>query len=242
MKNPTASIIIIGNEILSGRTLDTNTQEIAIELGKIGVDLIETRTIADDKKMIVETIRELNQKYDYIFTTGGIGPTHDDITAESIAEAFNLSYKRNDEVYEIIKESYKKLGKEMNKGREKMSYMPESSRLLVNDVTAVPGFTVNNLFAFAGIPKIMKSMLKSAIPFLNKGKIVKSKSVELMIAESTIAQKFYDLQKKYPNVEMGSYPFTKNNQHGTCLVMKSSDYDNLEKSFSELQIIIDEIL
>lgn len=233
--NPTAAIIIIGNEILSGQTLDINTQHIALTLGELGIVLIETRTIADDQEMIVKTIRELSPKYDYIFTTGGIGPTHDDITAESIAGAFDLKYVRNEEIYSILQKHYANLGEELNPSREKMAFVPESSGLLHNDATTVPGFYVKNVFSFAGIPNIMHAMLKAAIPLLKKGKAVKSKSMEVMIGESKFADRFQDLQKKYPNVDMGSYPFTKDDKHGAKLVLRSLDYDALEKSFEELK-------
>ena len=242
--NPTASIIIIGNEILSGRTLDINTQEIALTLGELGITLVETRTIADDKEMIINTIRELSSKYNYVFTTGGIGPTHDDITASSVAEAFNLQYVRSDEIYNIIKKHYDSLGEKLNPSREKMAYIPESSKLLYNDATMVPGFVTKNVFSMAGIPNIMKSMLKSAIPMLKKGTIVKSRSIEVKIGESKIAERFEALQFKYKNVDMGSYPFTKDGIHGTNLVLRSTDYIALDNSFNELKnlLILDNML
>jgi molybdenum cofactor synthesis domain-containing protein len=236
--NKRAAIIIIGNEILSGQTLDINTQHIALELGKIGVILVETRTIADDREMIINTVRELSGKYDYVFTSGGIGPTHDDITAESIAAAFNLAYSRNEEIYNILKKHYDALGEKLNPAREKMAYIPESAGLLYNDATVVPGFFTKNVFSFAGIPNIMQSMLESAIPMLQKGKMVKSKSLEIMVGESKIADRFRELQEKYKNVDMGSYPFTKEGQHATKLVLRSLDYDKLEAAFDELKGMI----
>jgi molybdenum cofactor synthesis domain-containing protein len=238
MSNPTAAAIIIGNEILSGRTLDINTQEIALALGEIGVLLIETRTIADDRPMIIDTVRELSSKYDYIFTTGGIGPTHDDITAEAMAAAFNVSYIKNVEIYNILENYYHQKGEKLNSAREKMAYIPESSKLLYNDATAVPGFVINNVFVMAGIPHIMKAMLKSAIPMLKKGRVVQSKTLDVMMAESKIAIPLEELQNKYRQVDMGSYPFTKDGQHGTALVLRSSDYDLLSKAFGELEAII----
>jgi molybdenum cofactor synthesis domain-containing protein len=238
MSNPTAAIIIIGNEILSGRTLDINTQEIALRLGEIGVSLVETRTIADDRTMIIDTVRELSSKYDYIFTIGGIGPTHDDITAEAMATAFNVSYVRSDEIYNILKNYYDKMGEKLNSAREKMAYIPESSKLLHNDATMVPGFVINNVFVMAGIPNIMKAMLKSAIPMLKKGTVIQSKTLEVMLGESKIAISFEELQNKYKEVEMGSYPFTRNGNHGTALVLRSSNYYSLDKAFAELEIVI----
>ncbi|MDP5021301.1 MAG: competence/damage-inducible protein A [Rickettsiaceae bacterium] len=238
MSNHRAAVIIIGNEILSGRTLDINTQEIALRLGEVGVSLVETRTIADDRTMIIDTVRELSSKYDYIFTTGGIGPTHDDITAEAIAAAFNVGYTRSDEIYNILKNHYDKIGEKLNSAREKMAYIPESSKLLHNDATMVPGFVTNNVFVMAGIPNIMKSMLKSAIPMLKKGAIIQSKTLEVMLGESKIAISFEELQNKYKEVEMGSYPFTRNGNHGTALVLRSANYESLDNAFAELEIVI----
>ena len=238
MSNHRAAVIIIGNEILSGRTLDINTQEIALRLGEVGVSLVETRTIADDRTMIIDTVRELSSKYDYIFTTGGIGPTHDDITAEAIAAAFNVGYTRSDEIYNILKNHYDKIGEKLNSAREKMAYIPESSKLLHNDATMVPGFVISNVFVMAGIPNIMKSMLKSAIPMLKKGAIIQSKTLEVMLGESKIAISFEELQNTYKDVEMGSYPFTRNGNHGTALVLRSANYESLDNAFAELEIVI----
>ena len=235
MSNPTAAAVIIGNEILSGRTLDINTQEIALRLGEVGITLVEVRIIADDQEMIVNTIQELSNKYTYVFTTGGIGPTHDDITAASIAAAFNLPYIRSEEIFNIIKKHYDNLGEELNPSREKMAYIPESSKLLYNDATMIPGFVIKNVFSMAGIPDIMKAMLKSALPMLKKGMVVKSRAIEVMIGESKIADRFEALQREYKNVDMGSYPFTKNGIHGTTLVLRSSDYDALDAAFGKLK-------
>jgi molybdenum cofactor synthesis domain-containing protein len=242
MNNPIASILIIGNEILSGRTLDLNTQEIALTLQKKGIIIGEARTIADNKEAIIKHVRELSEKYDYVFTTGGIGPTHDDITAESIAAAFNLHYSRNEEIYQIIKDYYKSIGEEINPAREKMAYIPEGSDFIFNKATAIPGFITRNVYTMAGIPSIMKAMLESSLPKLKSGNIIKSKSLEIMIGESKIADQFADLQKKYPKIDMGSYPSTKDGQHITSLVLRSSNYQELEAAYSELKKICSKIL
>lgn len=242
MSNPTASIIIIGNEILSGRTLDVNTQEIALMLGKKGIIVAETRTIPDIKEMIIKHVRELSAKYDYVFTTGGIGPTHDDITAESIAAAFNLPYSRNEEIYQILKEHYNSIGEKLNPAREKMAYTPEGAELIFNNATRIPGFITRNVYVMAGIPEIMKAMLESALPKLKNGNIVESRTIDVMLGESKIADQFSELQKKYPTVDMGSYPFTKDGKHGASLVLRSSDYPNLNIAYTELQKICDDAL
>ncbi len=241
MSNPTVAVVIIGNEVLSGRTLDINTQEIAKALRGLGINLIESRTIADDKDMIVSTVRELNTKYDYIFTTGGIGPTHDDITAESIAAAFKLPYTKNQEIYDILQKHYTKLGEEITLAKEKIAYIPESAKLFYNDATMIPGFVTNNVFSLAGIPSIMKSMLKSAIPMLKKGKIIKSESIKIFVEETKIAGQLKALQRRYKNVDMGSYPFTKGGILGTSLVLCSSDYNSLNSALVELKILCQNI-
>ena len=242
MSNPTASIIIIGNEILSGRTLDINTQEIALTLGKKGIMVAETRTIPDIKEMIVQHVRELSAKYGYVFTTGGIGPTHDDITAESIAAAFNLPYSRNEQIYQILKEHYESMGEKLNQAREKMAYTPEGAELIFNNATRIPGFITRNVYTMAGIPEIMKAMLDSVLPMLKNGDIVESKAIDIMLGEIKIADQFSKLQKKYPTVDMGSYQFTKDGKHGASLVLRSSDYSKLNIAYTELQKICDDAL
>jgi len=235
MTNPQAAVVIIGNEILSGRTLDINTQAIALALNDVGVILSQTRTIPDDRQMIIDTVKELSVRYDYVFTTGGIGPTHDDITAEAIAAAFDVGYVRNQEIYEILCNHYHNIGEQLNPAREKMAYVPVGSTLLHNDATAVPGFKINNVFVLAGIPHIMQSMLKTALPMLTHGKVVKTMSLEVMVGESKIAAAFEELQRQFPDVDMGSYPFTKNGAHATTLVLRSNNYDALHRSFALLQ-------
>ena len=240
MQNPCAAILIIGNEILSGRTLDTNTQTIAKTLEKIGVLIKESRTVPDEKQVIIASVLALSQKYDYVFTTGGIGPTHDDITSLAISEAFNVPYVRSEVIYKLLEQFYQSRGEHMNKAREKMAFIPEGSTLIRNDVTKVPGFAIKNVYCLAGVPDIMESMLNSIIPSLKHGKVVRSLSHTVMIGESKIAVHFEALQNKYPGVDMGSYPFTREGIHGTSLVLRSTDYINLEAAFQDLKSLIKE--
>ncbi len=240
MKNPSAAVLIIGNEILSGRTLDTNTQTIASTLEKIGVIIREARTIPDEKQAIIESVLALSQKYDYVFTTGGIGPTHDDITSLAISEAFSVSYVRSETIYKLLEQFYQSRGEQMNKAREKMAFIPEGSTLIKNEVTKVPGFAIKNVYCLAGVPDIMKSMLNSIMPSLKHGNVVRSLSYTVMIGESKIAESFEALQNKYPSVDMGSYPFTKDGTHGTSLVLRATDYVNLEAAFRDLKSLIKE--
>lgn len=234
MSNPSAAILIIGNEILSGRTLDTNTQTIAKTLEEIGVTVFETRTVPDNKQAIIDAVLALSANYDYLFTTGGIGPTHDDITSLAVSEALGVRYSRNEVIYSMLKAFYEERGESINKAREKMAFIPEGSALIQNEVSKVPGFAIKNVYCLAGVPDIMESMLRFIIPSLKHGKIVKGLTHTIMIGESKIAERFEELQNKYKSVDMGSYPFTKEGVHGTSLVLRSSDYENLEKAFAEL--------
>lgn len=237
MSNPTAAVIIIGNEVLSGRTLDTNTQVIATKLVTSGIDLQEVRVIPDNHKAIVDTVLAVKDLYDYIFTTGGIGPTHDDITSEAIADAFGVPLIRNREAYQIIKDSYHKRGQELNPAREKMAYLPEGSKLIYNCVSAAPGFNLGNVYVMAGVPHIMQAMLEFILPTLKQGKPVRSMNIDIMLGESLIAVEFAGLQKKYPEVEMGSYPYETAGKHATSLVLRSNHYEQLESAYKELDMI-----
>lgn len=238
MSDPTAAIVIIGDEILSGRTLDTNTNYIAKKLAENGIDLKEVRVIADDHAQIISVITALKLKYTYIFTTGGIGPTHDDITSLAIADAFNLPLERNLEAYDIIKAFYLSQGEDLNSSREKMADIPKGSALINNPVSWAPGFRIENVFVLAGVPNIMQAMFEHLLPSLRKGQVLKSKNIDIFVGESTIAAEFADLQNKYPNVQMGSYPFKKNERFGTSLVLSSKDALKLEEAYQELESFI----
>lgn len=235
----TAAIIIIGNEILSGRTLDTNTQYIAKKLSESGIDLVETRTIQDDQEKIIATVQNFSNQYDYVFTSGGIGPTHDDITSESIAKAFDLKYERHQEAYEILLRLYKNINQEMNSSREKMAYMPEGSELIKYNPPGAPGFKIKNVYALAGVPYIMEAMIDSIVPKLAGGEVVHSMNLDVMLGESIIAEDFLLLQQKFPTISMGSYPFKKDGKHCTSLVLRSNDTKQLENAFKQLNEIAD---
>lgn len=239
MSNPTAAIIIIGNEILSGRTQDLNIQYIAQKLSSLGIKLNEVRIIGDYSKQIINTIIELKDKYNYIFTTGGIGPTHDDITSQAIADCFGVELEKNPIAYELIKEYYISRGQELNSAREKMAYIPKGSSLIYNPISGAPGFIIENIYVMAGVPHIMQAMFEEALPTLQKGEEVKTKQIDVMIAESTIAEELTTLQNKYPQVEIGSYPFEiPSKQFGTSLVLRSVNLNLLDSAYSELQTLI----
>ena len=182
-----AAILVIGDEILSGRTQDTNSNYIAKEMEMIGINTNQIRVIPDEKNTIIESVNELRAKNDYLFTTGGIGPTHDDITADSIAEAFNVDLELNIEAYDVLEKYYKKIGSEFNEVRQRMARIPKGATLIENSISAAPGFKIENVFVFAGIPKIMKSMLEDSIKHLNKGKLIHTISIKVDAVEGDIA-------------------------------------------------------
>ena len=228
-----ASLIIIGNEILSGRTQDKNLSYLANWLNEIGIQLSEVRVIRDEEEIIVETVNHLRSVYDYVFTTGGIGPTHDDITSLCIAKAFGVELEVNSGALSILKEYYK--DGELTDARMKMTMMPKGSELIENPISRAPGFKMENVFILAGIPSIMQGMLEGARKYLKGGDIVKSKSIDVFTPESTVADVLTNLQKKYPDVEIGSYPFSRDNRFGTSLVMRSSNLAKLDACDTELK-------
>ena len=228
-----ASLIIIGNEILSGRTQDKNLSYLANWLNEIGIQLAEVRVIRDEEEIVVETVNYLRSTYDYVFTTGGIGPTHDDITSLCIAKAFGVELEINAGALGILKEYYK--DGELTDARMKMTKMPVGSELIENPVSRAPGFKMDNVFVLAGIPSIMQGMLEGARKHLTVGEVVKSKSIDVYTPESNVADALTDLQNKYSEVEIGSYPFNKDNRFGTSVVMRSSDEEKLKNCESDLK-------
>ena len=182
MENPTASMLIIGDEILSGRTRDSNLQTLSIELSKVGIDLKEVRIVNDQKEMIISAVKDLSVYFDYVFTSGGIGPTHDDITAESIAEAFNNKLVINEAAREGLANYYLGLGKELNNARLRMARVPVGAKLISNSITAAPGFSIKNVHVMAGVPKIFHAMLTEILKDLKKGNCLYSKNVTINLA------------------------------------------------------------
>ena len=227
-----AALIIIGNEILSGRTKDKNLAYLAEWLNEIGIQLYEVRVIRDDEKEIIDCVNLLRKKYNYVFTTGGIGPTHDDITTASIAKAFNVELETNPEALNILKGYYKE--GELNEARLKMTLLPQGAELVENPVTKAPGFKMENVFVMAGIPSIMQGMLEGAKIFLEIGNKMSSKSIDVFMPESVVAGELSKIQDKFSNVEIGSYPFNKEGKFGTSLVMRSADLQALDRCEHEI--------
>ena len=236
IKNPTACVIIIGNEILSGRTLDTNKHYLCKELTKNGIDVIEARVIKDDEKAIIQVVNEVRKKYNYVFTTGGIGPTHDDLTSLSIAKAFKVKLIKNKKAVEILKKFYFSINNELNEARLKMAFIPKGAELLHNPVTKAAGFRIKNVYVMAGIPEIMVAMFKKIIKSLKKGTPFISKTILVKIPESNIAKDLLKIEKKFNQVEVGSYPFFNNKSKGVNIVLRSKNKNQIKKAINEIKI------
>ncbi len=224
----TACIIIIGNEILSGRTQDVNINWLAVELNNIGIRLKEARVIPDIPQAIIKAVNECRAVYDYVFTTGGIGPTHDDITSECIAQAFGVPYARNKEAETILTEYY---GLEnLNEARLRMCTMPEGAALIPNPISIAPGFSVGNVYVMAGVPGIMQAMFDHLKHGLTGGKPILSETVSVFLTEGKIAAELTKVQETFPDVEIGSYPFVREGKLGTSLVARHEDATRLAEA------------
>ena len=228
-----AGIIIIGNEVLSGRTKDVNTSAIAAWLNLLGIEVKEVRVIPDDKKKIIDTVNELRKIFNYVFTTGGIGPTHDDITAESISEAFNAEYGFHKEAFSIL-ENYYKPG-EFTEGRQKMAKMPTSAKLILNPTSGAPGFYVENVFCLPGVPSILKAMIGGLNNVLIGGDPIISKTINLRTYESEISKSLTIIQNENQEVQIGSYPFFRQGKLGVSIVLRSIDKNKIQ--ICNLQIL-----
>ena len=233
-----AAILIIGNEILSGRTQDTNTSTLATWLNSLGVKVGEVRVIPDVEETIVSSVNLLRKNYNYVFTSGGIGPTHDDITSESVSKAFNLPYEKHEEGYKIL-EAYYKPG-DFNDGRQKMIWMPRGANLILNPTSGAPGFYVENVFVLPGVPSILKSMLGGIKNKIVGGNPIISHTISLRTFESHIADSLTDVQNKYQDVEIGSYPFFQAGKLGVSIVMRSDDQNLINKCSSDVMSFVND--
>ena len=231
-KEFSAAILIIGNEILSGRTKDTNTSTIAVWLNSIGIKVQEVRVVPDLEEKIVNSINLLRKNFNYVFTTGGIGPTHDDITASSISKAFNLKYEPHKEAMSIL-EKYYKPG-EFNEGRQKMAWMPENAKLILNPTSGAPGFNVENVFCLPGVPSILKSMLGEITHKLTGGDPIISRTINLRTVESEISKSLSNVQDNNKDVDIGSYPFFRAGRLGVAIVLRCSEQNKIDKCNLEI--------
>ena len=233
-----AAILIIGNEILSGRTQDTNTSTLATWLSSIGVKVSEVRVVPDVEKIIIDTLNVLRQENNYVFTTGGIGPTHDDITAQSISKAFGIKYEIHKEAFKIL-EAYYKPG-EFNEGRQKMVWMPKDAELILNPTSGAPGFSVENVFCLPGVPSILKSMLGGLKNRIVGGEPIISYTISLRTVESEIANSLSKVQDLNKDVEIGSYPFFHAGKLGVSIVLRSENQNKIDNCNSQILEFVNE--
>ena len=236
MPNPTAAMILIGDELLSGRTRDTNMFHLAGELVKAGIDLKEVRVVGDRQDTIVNAVNALRATHDHVFTSGGIGPTHDDITAESIATAFGLPLDVRNDAKAILEAHCKRLGIEMNAARLRMARIPEGATLIDNPVSSAPGFTIENVHVLAGVPAIFETMVASLLPTLAGGAPVLSETVRVELPEGEIAGPLERIAEAYPALSFGSYPFILDGRFRVNLVVRGTDRSLLDLAVNELRM------
>lgn len=230
MEQPSAAMLVIGDELLSGRTHDANMHYLAKELTEIGISLTEARFIRDDPAAIVSNIIELSKRFDYLFTSGGIGPTHDDITTDCVAEAFEKKASIRPDALKILQEYYDGKDIELNEARLRMARIPETAELIDNPISAAPGYVIENVYVMAGVPKIFQSMLKTVIPKLEKGLPTLSLSVKIYKGEGDIALDLEEMVKTFDQLNFGSYPFSEKGVHGTNIVIRGTDKKLMEEA------------
>lgn len=238
-ENPTAAVMLIGNEILSGRTQDLNLNYIATSLSEIGVRLCECRVVTDQADMIIDALNTLRRQYSYVFTTGGIGPTHDDITAQCVADAFGVSLLQHPVAVRLLKQYFASRGVEANAARMRMANVPDGGVLIDNPVSVAPGFILDNVFVMAGVPKIMQAMFQNVLPRLDRGASLQSVSVVCDLPEGDLSAPLELLQSQLPSLELGSYPGkTLGDLPRVALVARGADASRLEASVSALQRLV----
>jgi molybdenum cofactor synthesis domain-containing protein len=237
MSNPKAAILVIGDEILSGRTRDANMHHLAGELASKGIDLKEARIISDDIAGIVESVNALRRRYDHVFTSGGIGPTHDDITADGVAAAFGLPLGIRDDAREILAKHYARTGAELNEARLRMARIPEGAVLIENPISAAPGFSMENVHVMAGVPNIFQAMVASLLPRLVGGAPLLSQTLRIERGEGAIATPLADLAAEFGDLSFGSYPFIQNGAFGTNIVVRGTDGARLDAAMARLAVI-----
>lgn len=239
----TAAVCVIGNEILSGRTQDANIAFLGRSLNEIGIQLREVRIVPDIREEIVDAVNALRARYDYVFTTGGIGPTHDDITAESIGAAFGLPVGYHPVSYARMEAWYRESGREFTEARKRMAMTPEGAELLENELTIAPGFKVENVFVLAGVPRIARAMFEAAKPHLKRrGRSVLSRAISTHLVEGVLAKGLGEIQQRHPEADIGSYPFYNGpGGHGVMLVIRSVDPGELDRGGAEVRALIAEL-
>lgn len=239
MTNPTAAMLVIGDEILSGRTRDSNMYYLAGELAKVGIDLKEVRVVSDDAQAIAEAVRALSARFDHLFTSGGIGPTHDDITADSIAAAFGVRIDVREDARAILETHYKTTGLELNAARLRMARIPDGATLIDNPVSSAPGFTIGNVHVMAGVPAVFEAMVASVLPRLTGGAPLLSQSLRVMRGEGEIAGTLGDLAEEFSDLSIGCYPFQKDGAFGACIVVRGADGARVDAAVTRLSRELD---
>ena len=237
-KQPTAAMIVIGNEVLSGRTKDKNIGWVAEQLEQYGIKLVEARIIRDDQETIISTIKEIYNLVDYVFTSGGIGPTHDDITTPAIAKSFDVSVERNKEALRRLQEHYKGTNIELNSARLKMADIPKGATLIDNPVSAAPGFNIQNVYVMAGVPKIMQAMLDGILKNIKFGKKTFSVSIACEIGEGNLAKGIGEIEETESDLEIGCYPWFKSGVIGTNIVVRSINEDMCDRAADKVKKLI----
>jgi molybdenum cofactor synthesis domain-containing protein len=234
MPNPTAAILIIGDEILSGRTRDSNMHYLAGELTKNGITLAEARVVSDDADAIIGAVNALRAAYDNVFTSGGIGPTHDDITAEAVAAAFDTPIGIRQDAYDLLAAHYAQSGREFNDARQRMARIPDGATLIDNPVSIAPGFTIGNVHVMAGVPSVFQAMVASVLPTLTGGAPMLSQSWRIDRGEGEIAGPLSTLATEFPDLSIGSYPFQENGAYGSNIVIRGTDAGQIDAAMSKL--------
>lgn len=235
MSNPTAAMIVIGDEILSGRTRDSNMHHLAGQLTEAGIDLKQVRVIGDERGTIIAALQEMSRIHDYVFTSGGIGPTHDDITADCIAAAFDAAIDVREDARTILAEHYAKAGTELNTARLRMARIPEGAALIDNPVSAAPGFRLENVHVMAGVPSVFQAMVASVLPTLTGGAPLISKTMRIERGEGDIAGPLGAIAEAYPLLSMGSYPFQNDGKYGAHIVIRGNDAEQIDAALGELE-------
>ena len=237
MSNPTAAILVIGDEILSGRTRDANMHYLAGELATKGIDLKEARIVPDVQDAIVAALNALRARYDHVFTSGGIGPTHDDITADAVAAAFGLPLHVRDDARDLLARHYDRSGLEFNEARMRMARIPEGAVLIDNPISAAPGFSMQNVHVMAGVPNIFQAMVASLLPRLTGGRPLLSQTLRIERGEGSVAKPLAALAAEFDDLIFGSYPFIQNGAYGTNIVVRGSDAGRLDAAMARLAAI-----
>lgn len=239
--SPTAAVLLIGDEILSGRTKDKNLGFLADYLTALGIDLKEARIVPDIEDEIVDAVNALRRRYTYVFTTGGIGPTHDDITADAVAKAFGVPIDHHPQALKILLDYFKEIGREANEARLRMARTPVGASLIDNPISKAPGFQIGNVFVMAGIPKVMNAMMEAVAPRLERGKPVISQTVTVQGGEGDVAKPLKEIQERFPDVIIGSYPFESSQGFATNLVLRSRDDDALAAAVTDVRHMAEDL-